>query len=435
MADSPPSRRSARGRVPNKKYSNDTFELLKILDSDSDVAIEPALGLDDFDVDEDFGSENAVEEVEDNDEESVVTSNGGSDRSSIATPVEDFEDALSYAGEPDLLEHRHSLNPVRSSLSTSKRIRAGIKRRPDENLHFRGIPNHEKSKDSHIKNLVGTDLQDMLDFVQARDKWVQIATLPSRVPDQYGSGGMAYPFHYAEGRRRTQASTGWDWYYSEGGKLRMEDLQGASSLCLHDIPKYVSWSPRKHSFLIGPYGNQIIRSLASLETLSIKEAWNSIVDKKLENSVAKERNGWLLNAGARVQCLDWAPNHPVNVQFLAITIDHLTPSSTQQRSAFEPSGLYSTSLQLWAFRAMTTSGSEGMMDMNRAPDLVQILCTDWGTLRQFRWCPVPREPRNTDAQGRTFVGLLAGVWSDGYVRVLDIQLDNVQTSSSIYGKQ
>ncbi|MCJ1392057.1 hypothetical protein MMC18_004924 [Xylographa bjoerkii] len=437
MADSPPTRRSARGRVPNKKYSIDAFEILDILDSDPDVVAEPVPDFDNFDVDEDFESDKAAEEADD-DEESVVTSNEGSDESRIATPVEEFEDALSYASGSDLLEREDNLKPVRNALSRSNRVRAGIKKRPDESLHFRGIPGYEKSKDAHIKYLVGTNPQDMLDFVRARDKWVQIATFPSRVPDEDGSGGMALPFHSAEGSRRAQASTDWDWYYSQGGKHKMEEQQRALALGLHDVSKYVSWSQRKHSFLMGSYGNQKIHSLESLETLSITEAWNSTsvptAHSKSEDTPTKERNGWLLNAGAKITCLDWAPNIPDNVQYLAILTSQTPPPGTQQHSPFDPSDSYSASLQLWGFQATTLSGGGGIMDMTRAPSLVQILCTDWGALKQFRWCPVPKEVRKTDEEEKTFVGLLAGIWSDGYVRVLDVQIENAQSSPSIYVK-
>ncbi|MCJ1384355.1 hypothetical protein MMC17_007471 [Xylographa soralifera] len=437
MTHSQPTRKSARRRVPSKKYSTDAFEILDILESDPDAAIEPVPIFDNLEVDKDFESDKAAVEHEE-DEESVGTSNGGSDETGVATPVEEFEDALSYTSEPDLLEAGENSKSLGSSLKTSKRVRAGGRTIPEENWHFRGINWNGKTKEAHMKYLVGTNPQDMADFVRARDKWVQLATIPTRVSDVHGSGGMALPFASSDSSRSTQASADWDWYYSQGGKRTMEERQQACSLSLDDSSKYVSLSHRKHSFLMGPYGNQRLHSLASLETLSVKEAWKSTpipeAHSKKQNATTKERNGWMLNVGAKVTCLDWAPNHPSHIQYLAIATSQNRPPGTQQHSPFEPSESYSTSLQLWAVQATTTSGSDGLMNMTRAPELVQIICTDWGALKQFRWCPAPSEAGNPDEQGKTLVGLLAGVCSDGYVRVLDIQLESAQSSPSVYGK-
>ncbi|MCJ1286954.1 hypothetical protein MMC26_006301 [Xylographa opegraphella] len=432
MADSPPTRRSARSRVPNKKYSADTFETLDILELDSDVPAEPIPEFDDPDVDEDFESDRVAEEHED--EDSVVTSNEGSDDTDIDTPVEVFEDALSYASEPDMLENGEDLKRRGSTFEKSKKVR--VVKIPEGNWHSRGINWNGKTKDSLMKYLVGTNPQDMADFVQARDKWVQLATLPTRVADKQGSGGMAFPFVSSDSSPFTQASADWDWYYKQGGKRKLEERQRACSLRLNNTSKYISWSQRKHDFLMGSYGNQRVHSLASLETLSVNEAWNSTSmlgpHSKQQNRTSKERNGWMLNAGAKISCLDWAPNHPGRTQYLAISTGPSPPPGTKQHTPFEPSELYSASSHLWAFQAATTSGSEGLMDTTQAPELVQFICTDWGALRQFRWCPSPMEARRSDS-GNTHVGLLAGVWSDGYVRVLDIHLETAPSSPSIYG--
>ena len=423
--------------MPNKKYSSDAFETLDIFEFDSDVAAEPVPNFDNSDVDKDFESDKATEEDEE-DEASVASSDRGSDETGIVTPVEVFEDALSYASGSDLLDRGENLNDVGGSVKRSKRVRTGNRAAP-EGMHFRGIQPQGKAKESLLKYLVGTNPQDMADFKRARDKWVQLATLPTRVPDQNGSGGMASPFASSDSSRSVQTSADWDWYYSQGGQRKMVDQQRAGSLTLDDSAKYVSGSQRKHSFLMGPYGNQSVHSLASLEMLSIAEAWNStsipVIISKKESATTKERNGWMLNAGAKISCLDWAPNHPGHTQYLAISTSQRPPPDLQQHTPFEPSEVYSVSSQLWAFQATITPESEGIMDMTEAPELVQIMCTDWGALRQFRWCPAPREAHDSDEQGKTYVGLLAGLWSDGYVRVLDIQLGNARSSDSIYGKQ
>ena len=52
------------------------------------------------------------------------------------------------------------------------------------------------------------------------------------------------------------------------------------------------------------------------------------------------------------------------------------------------------------------------------PMSTQILCTDWGDAKQLKWCPTPFDiPRPANG---TWLGLLAGVWADGAVRVVTV---------------
>ena len=53
------------------------------------------------------------------------------------------------------------------------------------------------------------------------------------------------------------------------------------------------------------------------------------------------------------------------------------------------------------------------------------LCPDWGDPRQLKFCSTPREERDGYGEDghRLRLALLAGVWADGFVRVLDLRVD------------
>lgn len=126
----------------------------------------------------------------------------------------------------------------------------------------------------------------------------------------------------------------------------------------------------------------------------------------------------------------WAPNQDGLVQYLAI----ITPITEEQKShypdpladkaapAFRPSAPYPSALQIWAFKARREDSLTKTLDMEFKPRLRLALCTDWGDLRRISWCPCPRAKRDEDEEDvLKNVGLLAGVWGDGCVRVLDIK--------------
>lgn len=442
MANTAPVRKSTRGRVPNKKYSVDAFKVLDIAESDSDAAASPAPFLDDPEEDEDFGSDAAAAEPED-EEGSVPSSDDATDGSGIATPEEEFEDALSYASETEPLEARKDLQPLQSSLThtDSKKVRRGIKRKPDPDLHFRGVQaaEYRSSKLFHLSSIMGTDPKDVLEFTRARRKWIQNPTLPSREADRAGAGGMALPFHCSAELYRVEATLKWNWYYDKGGKHEMAKRQKSHLLKLPEAKRFNTCSSRTHHVLMGPYGNQKLLSLRPKETLSLRKVWQSTIPGEDESAQVRrteqKRYGWLLNAGSRIRCLDWVPNHGGDEQYLAIATTQEWPPNLQPRSAFELSGSFPTCIQLWAFKAALDSDARSKMDMSIEPELTQLICTEWGALKDIRWCPAPRQSRDEGSQETVFIGLLAGIWSDGYARVLDIRLNKAERPPSIYGRQ
>lgn len=439
MADATPARKSTRGRVPNKKYSNDALEILNdILNSGSDVEVDHPPKLDTSD-DEDFRSDAIAEESE-AEEDTATESEAGSDGSGIATPEEEFEDALSYADPDDVLDVSRDLKSLEglfryTGLAGSKRINR--RRNPDSHLHSRGIPSSDKdgSKASHIRSLIGTEPKDLQNFSLAREKWTQDATLPTRKPDKHDRGGMGLPFGHEKQSEEFMAR--WDWYHQNNGKEAMSRLQRTRALDGLQAPDYLPGSRPNHSFLMGPYGNQTVRSLKVEEVASLEELWCPSAPETEEGSVPRNRmvkkKGWMLNVGSKIRCLGWALGHAGKAQYLAIAPTYNPPAKFRAPTAFDPSEPYPASIQLWAFSSFGEPYPAESMNLEEYPQLVQLVCTGWGAPRQFRWCPVSQAFPDQGVEGRVFVGLLAGVWSDGYVRVLDIQLDTKTSSSNVHG--
>jgi transcription factor C subunit 6 len=89
-------------------------------------------------------------------------------------------------------------------------------------------------------------------------------------------------------------------------------------------------------------------------------------------------------------------------------------------SAFAPAPPTPTCIQIWSFPISVEPGKQ-VLDSSIPPKLYFGICTDWGNIKHFKWCPTqsPQVAESTDDM--TSFGLLAGIWSDGKLRVLDVQ--------------
>lgn len=424
MAETKPVRRSGRQRVPNKKYTIDAFEGLDIFSSDSEVDLEVLQQLQDSKNDDDF-PEDHVEANED--EESLA--DDASDGSAILTPAEEYEDALSYASsgseEPDL----------RGTSKRHKRKPRDCSSNQDANVHSRGMlenpmrADHERSR---VKLFSGSGAEDILHVVRSRDQWAADPTLPCR-------GTMCHQVSHTDEKRQMEATVGWDWYYDQGGRESFAEKQRVRTLSSKEGVAYVPKPTHSsHKFLMGPYGRQKEFTLALSKALNLEEAWDTASESSKQNfeelrSSKRRRLGWMLNVGTRVRCLDWAPNHHGDTQYLALAVATASTSTRAatpvEAPAFTPSCLAPSTVQIWAFDA-----SDSSTGSTRPPELQQVLCTEWGEITQLKWCPVPRAKRNEDALGKISIGLLAGIWGDGCARVLDVQLEKGQGASTIYCK-
>ena len=444
MDDPTPTRKSGRGRVPNKKYSIDPFEGLDILDSDTERnAVVPEL-FDDTDVDQDFKSDVAAEEAEATDTD-VISGDEGSDGSGIATPVEDYEDAVSYASEVEASERpKTNIEKYTSQRLRQRKSQHSLYKKPKgNNEHPRGVPEPMtcNRKSDHMKHIFGGGTEDILQAVRSREQWVDNPTLPNRSFVGQGSGGLAFSFSHTTEKRHMEATVGWDWYYKHGGQASFAQRQRTVLLKENEAFRHL---PRpkadNHNFLMGPYEKQRVFNLAVGQSMNAAQAWEpaDLAQSPSQNSGLsgnsdkRERTSWMLNVGNKINCLDWAANHE-ETQYLAIAggsvklIKSISPASAP---AFTPSSPLPASLQIWAFFALIQSNEASQICASRPPQLRLVCCTEWGGIRHLKWCHLPRTTRHVDNLGIISVGLLAGIWGDGYARVLDIHLDKERTSTT-----
>ncbi|KAL5050087.1 hypothetical protein BDW71DRAFT_174724 [Aspergillus fruticulosus] len=455
----PSSRRSGRLSGVRKTYTIDPFA-----DKDLDLAIfgeeeskaplangkRPVQG--DDDSDEEFQAQEEEEEEDPSDDVSEAEYPGAENNGD-----EEADEAIFSAAEEATPKSRHPKGrqkPVRLDQPRSTK-----KRRPDgaivltgDETHSRGAwnPLEHAGKSIHLQVTFGLDERDLLAVLYTRDRWSRgiDSTFPTRVSldeaerlrdYKYGSTFGVEPDDYEKER-----TSGWDWYYSDGPGERFRKRQRVEPITELEARQTFLPTPKqgKHTVLMGPAGNQMEFNLNQYEVFNFGDAWGKLESRnQKEVSMKKKRQGWILNIGQRIQCLAWVPNQSGRNQFLSV----VAPISNEQKqtypdplkdyaaAAFRSSAPYPCALQLWAFRASEDGGLTKTIDMSVEPRLRLILGTKWGDLRRMAWCPISREPRDEDDQGGIRnLGLLAGIWGDGYVRVIDVKLKNDATKTEFY---
>ena len=413
-----PTRRSGRGRVPNRKYEEESLAILKdVLSSDSDEAVQIVhnearaarrRGDDDFEV------ANAAEISSD----SEASSNHSAQSSDIHTPVEeDSDDAQSYddgSGHEKGKTVKFSVVPANRE---PKRSTPSKRKIPEVAVRSRGIVENPISrfrKSSRVVPLAGPASEDQLPVLESIQHWGEEPTLPLKRK-------LRHPFTMGEGKRRLEATKGWDWYYDEGGGDALTSRQKVSQI--NDAQKS-DYLPRPTSgsrdVLLGPYGKQKRFHFALNEAKALGGAWQDAVRDHDGGEVGARSHGWLLNVGARVQSIDWAPNQGDGHQYLAIT----TTSNSRYRlnstqaPAFNPAPPSKSAIQIWRF----SPSAANAVDESQPATLVQVLCHEWGNAMQIKWCPMTRQFRSEDFDNYIPLGLLAGVFDDGAARILDLSL-------------
>ena len=418
------ARRSGRQRVPNKKYQDDAIEILNsILSSDSEEeaiiqqkAADPA-------EDEDFPEDAAIEVSSDSD--SGASSNV-SEGSAIATPMEDYEDAHSYASSEADVSTWVSGNRHRPK----SRNQWGAQ---TPGTRSRGIADKLfTQKTERPIAMSGPGKENIAHISRSVNQWGDDLTLPRRV-------SMRHCFSHTLDKRQMEETRGWDWYYDHGGKELFTKRQRMSAVSEDERVKYTMKSSRvSHDVLLGPYGRQKLFTIPALQSLSVEDSWNVAKDEPptsmLQEPQKGQRSGWLLNVGSRVRCLDWAGNHYGDKQYLAIATKMLIPKDMlKEAPSFTPSPPTPSNIQIWQFSASAQQAHRGSsVNMDHAPVLKQMLCSEWGDAKQLKWCPMPRVFREVEAGKRINIGLLAGVWDDGSARVLDINDDRCDDDGTIY---
>lgn len=449
----PRARRSTRLPAGDRaKYTTDPFEIAGVGgDSDtaetngpSTVKTKKEKGVDDSDEEfqEASGDEGDMEEDEEEPE----------GEEEVEADSEDEEDpSIMDTGVPA------GSRGKKKEKTTASQPRYTKQRRPDgavalkgNETHIRGILNRSEnsSKMLHFQLSFGSDERDLLAITYARDRWAKgiDSGFPTRASLNAAETAPDYTYGPTFGAdpedMKRETTRGWDWYYDgevgEGFRKRqctakIEEDEGRRIYMPQ--PK-----PGKHTVLAGPADDQKRFTLGQHESVNFGEAWS---EREVKNSPSsnnnsadtagakrKPREGWILNLGHKVQYMAWAPNQDGLVQYLAI----VTPITDKQKShypdpladkvaaAFRPSAPYPSALQIWAFKAKREDSLTKTLDMEFKPRLRLVLCTDWGDLRRISWCAIPRTKRDEDDEDvLKNIGLMAGIWSDGCVRVLDIK--------------
>jgi transcription factor C subunit 6 len=433
----PSARRSARAK-PSKKYTIDPFEgIQKLLvvssDSGSDTSEpESSGGEDEFDLQQAAAVE-AAEAIADEDE--------------ILSPVRlplSSVDAATVAGEDsdgDGAEMHSIANLVTPGKQhISKRVATGVDisqihkvpafdDRGTKALYKnvarfsrRGIPDvpHVLAKESRVIYSVGPATEDIVAHIRCRDKWINQPTMPTRNPTRDNVGGLRHSFFYSNERHQKEASEGWEWYYNHGCRETFAQEQKTSFISLTEAESLLRQTLKASDpFLFGPSTcPQLIGGLKPLAAFNTAPAWD-------EGKKASTKSAWILNAGTKVQCLEWVPNQYGLSQYLSVATrnESATLGESDRSNAYTPSSSYQTCLQIWEFTSLASQPTGGReIDYSKAPVLRFVLSFDWGHLKKLKWCPIPDRMREDISEEQTLqLGLLAGVWEDGEVRVLDLK--------------
>ncbi|BAE57752.1 unnamed protein product [Aspergillus oryzae RIB40] len=422
------ARRSTRLTGGKTKYTNDPFEAAGVSD-ESDNGSKVPKGrkeqASDESSDEEFQANDEQEEEEDDEEgseEDVAGENDGEE----ADEEEYTSDRGRGAQKTVVSRPRHQ----------KKRLGNDLAMLSKDEMHSRGTHSsmEHMGKMLHMTITFGTDEKDLLSIVYARERWYRgvDSGFPSRaslneapdVPDC----GFGPTFGVEPEDMKRERTRGWDWYYDGDVGERFRKRQRLEAITEKEVyQKFIPQAKeKKHTVLIGPVDDQKVFTLGHHESFNFGEAFGETKAK----AKAKPGTGGK-SKGQKVQCMAWAPNQPGLTQYLAVSTPiskgekekYPDPFKDRGARAFRPSPPYPCALQLWMFKAEREESLTKHIDMNFKPKLRLALCTNWGDLRRMAWCPVRRDPREEDDDDvLKSVGLLAGIWGDGYVRVLDVKL-------------
>ncbi|KAJ5644904.1 hypothetical protein N7507_010915 [Penicillium longicatenatum] len=305
--------------------------------------------------------------------------------------------------------------------------------------HFRGILDSRDhvSKFMSYTLTYGSDDRDLglTVHMRGRWRWGRDSTFPTRVSLDTIEGESDSPYGPTLGvspeDMEKERTVGWSWYYDQEIGQRFRQRQQLDTKIKKDevhrryLPRAKS---KKHTVLMGPSDNQRAFHLEYHASVDFGSVWDARESQKSDGP-AKTREGWLINIGGKIQCMAWAPNQDGASQYLAVAAlvtdeqkKSYKPPESDRVSSFLPSPPYPGTIQLWEFKSKGAGAQSHTIDMTFGPQPRLTLCSDWGDLRRMAWCPMGRQRRGDVDKGLIDIGLLAGVWGDGKVRVLDVKL-------------
>jgi transcription factor C subunit 6 len=427
------NRKSSRRRQPSKKYTVDAFEGLDIGDG---IAL--PIEMPDDDEDDDFHVDpNASPEPPDED----LSVDGAAE--------EDEEEDEEYQSPHDLVSDEELI--IGGSEADAPTITRGFKRvKFDEIAKMKGDPRYNPrgllepaargSKELQRLFFFGPAKDDQMPALKSHYRWGAELTIPSHEANAGGFGGFKTSHYHSDAAMKTESEDGWEWYDKDGGRESFNCHQQSTSLSSQYARLYISpAAPESCKLLMGPYKRQSLFELKLHESLSLNDPWvphNFSDENPAPVQDAKSlRNGWMLNLGEKVQHLEWAPNLEGSRQFLAVTTSSLIGSEPEEQKfnapyspAFAPRPPSESSIQIWEFRVTP----QGRIDTAFTPFLRKVICSEWGDIKTFKWCPMPRRFSPEQPSDRINLGVLAGIWADGALRVLDVFVQGKDVGETEY---
>ncbi|KAJ5024817.1 hypothetical protein J3E73DRAFT_397509 [Bipolaris maydis] len=361
---------------------------------------------DDFEDEEEEGDEDDdAEEDEEDSDDSLVTPKRGA-RGPKATPVKPPTTPLVQRNKPST-EH------VPSPITFAKG--SGIKVRNvdvENKLRTRGVPDFDKigGHEPRLKNLFGPDGQHLRPVLASRDYWGSQETFPIKKPGRVDSsqpelGGLRRSFFEKEGTREKENEVLKQWY-RHTGKTVFEAIQATRELSEGEANEYMQND--------GP---------ESLNVTALRKGTYMHVGQSFPDR--DSRRGWLFNFGSRIQDAQWVTKEDSRTQYVAVAVEQQPmdgnrpkPMEIPKAPAFSATEQFPASIQIWAFEAT----EDGELDTSKEPRLELVICANWGAPKQLRWCPVATTDTkgDSDDKNETHIGMLAVIWSDGRVRILDL---------------
>lgn len=437
------ARRSGRVKGPRAVYTNDPFESAGIADeSDSEERQPSETEKRRRRRDEDSASDDEFVAGEVNDEEEEEEEDEDAEEEKYVDVMDDDEPAATsrsprtpggrsrpktVQSQQKLLESSGAANRSTKASTAETRTRGCVD--PRENV----------SKPMYYMSTFGDDDRDLLAVVYTRDRWGRgvDTCLPTRHTLDIQSTTNDYEYGptcgVAPDDMAKERTSGWDWYYDKviGKEFRKPQKIGPK---LKEADARRNYLPKpkkgKHTILMGAANDQKTFHLGHHESMDLGLAWGETKAQKSDQASAIVREGWIISFEQKIQCLAWAPNQDGLDQYLAV-VTLITPEQKEKHpshgseppSPFRTAPSYPCAVQLWQFTGKQAGPITRTLDMETKPLLRLVLCTDWGDVRRIAWCPMAREKRAEDGQdGMKTIGLLAGIWGDGKMRVLDVKL-------------
>jgi transcription factor C subunit 6 len=277
-------------------------------------------------------------------------------------------------------------------------------------MRQRGIEEWVKvGQENRWTSFFGPTNDEIQPVFQTRDHWHAQETLPSRA-----AGHLCRSYWVSEATHDKAVRTTRKWY-EDTGRACFQTGQAIVNLNKQQGQGYMnSQGHCSMNLLLGEIQKPQLYALKAGEYMSTSKPFKSSL----------QRRGWMINLGARIQEVQWAPNEDGFTQYLATAVEQKSPATQQHKPMEEPKAPaftatqpFPASIQIWAF----DSTDNGDLDPSKPPRLEQVICTDWGAPKALRWCPISANESTDLVEGETVhLGLLAGIWSDGKVRVLDV---------------